>query len=679
MTKRSIVMGLLGAAFICAATYFNDAVMRQTMLIGNSLPVAVYGGLVLFLLLVNPVLRRTGLLRPFSGKELAVALALTLAAAAIPGSGLMRTFTSTLMLPHHFARTEAGWRDQGVMDMTPAVMLADVSGEDGDTALSGFIQGMGIGGSHIAFRDIPWQAWLPTLGFWLPLLVALWLSLVGLSLVVHRQWADHEQLPYPIAQFAAALLPESDGSVGQVLRARPFWIGAAVVLVIHLINYAAQWFPTTVIGVQLQFDFNALRTIFETVDRGGGGFIFSPQLYLTVVAFAFLLASDVSLSLGLGPIVYVYIAGALLGVGISLSGGGYLALKPDTFLNFGAYFGLFLMLVYTGRYFYAGVFRQALLFKRAENTPVYAVWGARLFMVAFTLLVVSITAIGLDWQLALLYAAGLMIILLVMGRIIAETGLFFIQPYTFPCVVLWGIIGTRAMGPQTMLILLLLTSVLLIDPREALMPFMVNSLKTLDLKGARIGRTAGWCVAALLLGLAVAIPVQLYLQYDRGANMADEWASRAVPRMAFDEAVRIQQRLSAQGTLEAAQATSGWERFAGVSPSPALLTAFAVGLALVLLFSTARLRFPKWPFHPVLFLVWNTYPARMFAISFLIGSLLKRAVTKYGGAGAYRKLKPLMFGVIAGEMLGGIIPSIIGAVYYWLTGQAPKAFTIMPG
>ena len=102
MTLRAVILGLLGAAFVCVYTYFNDAVMHQTMFVGNTMPMCVYGGLLLFVLVVNPLLRRLGAGRyAFSGAELAASLVIALAACCIPGSGLMRTFTSTLIMPPH--------------------------------------------------------------------------------------------------------------------------------------------------------------------------------------------------------------------------------------------------------------------------------------------------------------------------------------------------------------------------------------------------------------------------------------------------------------------------------------------------------------------------------------------------------------------------------------------------
>ena len=141
--------------------------------------------------------------------------------------------------------------------------------------------------------------------------------------------------------------------------------------------------------------------------------------------------------------------------------------------------------------------------------------------------IVNLVLIGLDWQLAVLYTLGLVMIFLVMGRIVAETGLFFIQPYTFPCVVLWGIMGAKALGPEALLIMLLMSMVLLIDPREALMPFVVNSLKLVDMHKAKVGKAGVFCVAAVIVGLAVALPLTLYFQYDLGCNKSDGWGNDA--------------------------------------------------------------------------------------------------------------------------------------------------------
>ena len=89
---------------------------------------------------------------------------------------------------------------------------------------------------------------------------------------------------------------------------------------------------------------------------------------------------------------------------------------------------------------------------------------------------------------------------------------------------------------------------------------------------------------------------------------------------------------------------------AAINPHTGLLVCVLIGMGLVLLCSSLRLHFPKWPFHPVMFIVWHTYPGKIFCASFVVGWLIKTLVTSYGGASIYGRLKPLMIGLVAGEI-----------------------------
>ena len=276
------------------------------------------GGLILFVLLANPLLRCFGRRWLLTNKELAVAVGLILFACFIPGRGLMHHGTGSLMLPHHYARTNTAWRETKALDMVPRKFLADIS-ENEDKALDGFVQGAGKK-DRIGLREIPWSSWMRPFLFWGPLLFTIVVALTGLALVVHRQWTTHEQLPYPIITFAEALLPEKGQILGGVLRERIFWLGALVVLAIHLNNYACVWWPENLVPVQLSFDFRPLGRVFPTFARGGGWTMLHRRLLFTVVGFAYFLSTDVSLSMGLAPYLYAYFNGLCIGYGITLGG-----------------------------------------------------------------------------------------------------------------------------------------------------------------------------------------------------------------------------------------------------------------------------------------------------------------------------------------------------------------------
>ena len=813
MTVRALVLGLLGAALLCALTFFNDMVMGGTFLVGNFLPVTVFGGLVLFMMLVHPLLHRFGRGAALGGSELSLIVALVLCACYVPGRGLMHQFTTFLMLPHHYAKTTPGWQGQpaaiqaeqvtdatrlrrqllagftsttaewrvlrdlagpdllaalraepadgppratdcqrvvaglnallenpaaadavrqghsplppyalrlrtqpgnldaeaardltrafldvaldgaiaprlpAVLRHAPPAMLADPAYDQapgagdapgGAQALEGFVNSIAVGDEPIGVMDVPWGAWRRTLWFWLPLIMTVCTGAAGLSLVIHRQWAHHERLPYPTIEFAVTLLPAADGRSSPVFRNRLFWIGTGIVFVLHLNNYACAWWPETLIPFRTQLNFTPFLQLFPVYNRSGIAVwqMFNPTLYFTVIGFAYFLSSDVALSLGLAPYVFGAVTGTLAGYGIAINGPMLLP-HPSNFLYAGAYCGMFLVLAYSGRRYYSSVFRRSLGLRVADTVESSAVWGARAFLAATILFVVEMSRVGLQWPFGLLYALIMTVLLVVISRLLAEAGVFYLHSYFFPCAVLWGFLGTKAIGPDQMLIMAMLSSVLLIDPREAFMPYVVSALRITDQARCRLGRVALCGVAALAIGLAVGVPATLYLQYQHGAiRTGDGWTMWSVPHFAFDASSQVRQALSAQAALPALDERTPWQRLGQAAAAPGSLIAFATTFSLVILFTLCRHRFAWWPIHPLLFLVLGTWQSCVLAFSFLIGWLIKKSVTKYGGAALYARLKPLMTGLIAGEMLACLVPMIIGAIYYAWTGNPPKTFAL---
>ncbi|OGV71208.1 MAG: hypothetical protein A3K19_11745 [Lentisphaerae bacterium RIFOXYB12_FULL_65_16] len=667
MTFRSTLIGLTAAAFLALYCYFSDHVVRASELVGNLMPPVVYGGLLVLLLLAALLARVAGGKLKFSGKEIAAVVILVLCACGIPGR-LAQSMPSSIMLPQHDVRTKPGWRQERVVDLVPKRMLPDVSGEQGDRALNGFITGLALGDRHIRLSDVPWSAWARPLLFWSPLLLLFVAATFGLAAVFHRQWSQHEQLPYPISVFTHALIADDDQNGGSLFRNRMFWIAFAIVFLIELDNYACLYWPNLLIPVSLRFDFTAAAPAFETLVKGKGAALLTPQILFPVIGLAYFLASDISLSMAVGPWIYCCIAGVCVGYGVELRPGREMALSIESFLYSGGYFGILVMVLYTGRHYYWNTLRRGVGLASKEEIPDYAVWGMRLFLVCALLAVLHLVTLGLAWYVAALYLVFAFMVYVVVSRIIAETGAFMIGTFVFPGVLLWGLFGAACLGPQAMVTLFMLCTVLMLVPGRAPMAFVAQAFKLAELSDVSLAKALRWGLVVLVLALALAIPSSIYWQYDRGTP------AYGYPRIAatypFENTVEVIHKLKAQGLHEQATQATGVARLASIAPSWPHLAAFAIAAFLAMLFGAGRLFFRFWPLHPVIFLFLGGSAAMLMAFSFGLGWLIKVAASRYGGARLYQRLKPLMIGLIAGSMAGQFVPLVVGTLRYLILGQS---------
>jgi uncharacterized protein DUF6785/uncharacterized protein DUF6784 len=806
MTRRAIGLGLGLGLLISLLTYFNDFVIGQTHLIGNFLPIAVFGSVALLLLGLNPLLSLLGQRAPLGAGEVAIVAALGLAACGWPASNFYRYLTPITAMPAHWLKTTTGWQSAHVMSYvpgasaelgdghlldatrlvaelqaashgeapTPARQLWLALSDSGrrligeasaathvspsqaqalvrvlDQALSrpelydarAFAavrlgpelaellaerelaphelvlrnrlllaaafpeqiappprgQGALVDGGRadplvvdtllqgrqpddrLSLVELPWNAWWPTLRLWGGAAFLLALSSLCLSLIVHPQWSKRELLPYPIARFIAELGERSPGRrVPDVARSKLFWIAFSVIAFWHLVNGLHAWFPA-VPEIPRKFDFTTLTAIFPNAARVSGGYgWFTPTIYFGVIAFCLFMPSAVSFSLGISHILFFVLGAALIVNGVQLSS-TVSGASATALLKFGGYVGATLIIAYTGRRYYATLALRALGRSRSEAPP-EAVWALRALCVCTALAVLLLHTSGLGWAFSSLFVLACLMMYLVVTRIVAESGNFFVQVEWGIAAVLTGLLGFEAVGPSAFILLGIATEVIVPDLREAFMPYLSHGLKLAEgvahVPPARITR---WLVLMLVLGFVTAGVVTFYLQYNYSViQVGDEWATHRKPRLAFDVLTNLISAARSQGTLVAAASHGTSLDLELFQPVKGAWFWSSLGLALVLGVSAARLSLPWWPLHPVAFLVWDTYAVIVFGPSFLLGWLLKVCIVGLGGARAYHAVKPAMLGVISAELVSGLFWVAVGVIYYFATGQRPATYSIMP-
>ena len=208
MTVRAVILGLIAAMLVVTLDVFNKVVWRLGLSFGSYLPEGVYGLLMVGVLVVGPLLYK---IRPrwrLSAKELAVILGMAVVSCHVAGTGWMTHVPQTLSMPLHLNASNPGWRRYDLMSyIPPALLVNQAKYEPG--VIQGLIGGLGKPGEPIGLGQVPWRAWGMTLTYWISIIALLSIASVCLGLIVHRQWAQHERLRYPIAEFASSLIRQA--------------------------------------------------------------------------------------------------------------------------------------------------------------------------------------------------------------------------------------------------------------------------------------------------------------------------------------------------------------------------------------------------------------------------------------------------------------------------------------
>ncbi len=684
MTVRSIILGLLAAAFITATGYVNDQILKSTYMVGNHLPISVFGLLILFLLVFNPLLKMISPKLALAPKELAVILGAALISCSIPNSGLMRYFTTSISMPHRWQESDLSWkqkpdswRQKDLVQYIPPAMLMD-KGDPNDRNIDKLLTGISTGDRHIRPSDIPWRLWQRTLLFWLPLIALMMTAVVSMSLILHRQWSKREHLRYPIAAFAESLLGETPGKkFNNIFRNKMFWYPCAAVLAIHIINGLYAWYPAEMVHVPLSVNLTALAQKWPTITSvRHTEMTLVPQLYIAVFAFSFFLAGDVSFTLGITHYIYIMVWAMLITAGVGVEkeaqfGGGYQA-----WIGAGAYIGMAIMLLYSGRRYYGAVFRRA-LFLGGDESGKQGAWAMRILLLASGGMVGILVWHELDWLLAMLIVVIILLQYVILARLISETGMFMFNCGWYATGLLGGFFGPAVLGPQAMLILALIMTVFAYDVRESLMPFLMNAWQVSDRQSVRLSRLSVYFVVVLVIALLIGTFATLYVQYDNGMLKCYSWARDYISRQYIDQANNAMDNVYHSGRMLEDQPT-GLARLAAMNPQKGFFASLLTGMAGVIVLTILRRRFSWWPIHPLLAVMWGTWPLDWFGPSFLLGWIARTIIVKFGGMGGLRRFQTVAVGLIAGDLLGGLLWMVNGAIYYAAKGFRAPIYWIFP-
>lgn len=662
VTWRSVLTGLVGVVLINSLTYYNDYAVGNTFLVGNYLPVGVLLCLLVIVLLINGPLSRFAPRWAMGPGELAVCLSMMLVSCTIPSSGLMRYLAPSMAGMLYQSGNNAEYfrclASLGLPDwLLPTFARDDWQSRVNDPVVRNFWLRSVVEQHTFAayWKVVPWRAWLTPAMTWGIFIALMYGAVICMSVIVRRQWVENERLAFPLATVYLSLIepPPPGGAFNRLFCSRGFWIAFGVVFLVRSLGALHQLYPRYVPEIPLRY--NLTGVMGEAPWRFTDSYFFQQSdLYFTVIGVSFFLQTAVAFSLWAFYVLYQvqlmvtgrWMAGDLAGIA-----------RQDQ--GFGALVAFVTMVLWIGRHHWAVVVRQMFRRPRKDDPPgrYMPYWMAGWGLLACTAgMVAWVSAAGASVIGAVVLVLMLMMFFLAVARIVAETGLLFVQ-FNVPLFRPWYyalfafdrpavVSGQSFFSPRSFYMAAWFQNLFGVDTREALSVYGTHVLAVADQAAYRDEhrwrKMFGFvlCLAvALAVGYVVAWTSTLYVEYRHAATLA---ANSTSPINTW----------GIQGNVQASilqPLRTYLPPSAGPHEAHSHSLHVGIGASVLGVLSFLRLRYIAWPLHPVGYLLSYTYPISTMWFSVMVGWLLKVLLVRFGGMQMFRTARGFFIGMIVGE------------------------------
>lgn len=486
-------------------------------------------------------------------------------------------------------------------------------------------------GNSSIYIPANYRPWLMPSLWWLAFTMVLVYVMMCINVIVRKQWMDNERLTFPIVQLPLAMTEPS----GAFWRNRLLWAGFAVAAGVNLLNGIHVLYPTVP-----QIDVKGIELGALCTSKPLNAIHWTPfTFYPFIIGLGFLLPADLLLSTW-----FFYLLGKLQLVAASAWGMDANPQFPYVKQqSVGALLALFVVLLWASRGYLKRVWRRILDSKSGTDDSGEAMSyrsAAAGTVVGVLLMSAFFSVIGLSPLLAVAAFIMYFAIATVVTRVRAELGPASHDLYLFgPDDLFAQAIGTRNLSTEN------LTGMAFLfwfnrSHESQPMAHGLEGLKMAAASNAGQKRFLWAIMIAALIGGISTFWAYLHYSYSIGcANFALNYG--------FWKGDEVYSRLE------------HWMLNPTPSNTPANL-ANVFGFGFCLLLGSLRMKFCGWPFHPIGYAMSGVWATNIIWGPFLVAWILKIAVLRFGGHKLYRQVVPMFLGVVLGDLVMGMLWSLIG-------------------
>ena len=629
ITSRGILIGIFCVILICLVTPYNDYYLRGTFVSGNHFPI---GSFFLFCLLslLNIALRLTKSDWDLSPSELITIWSMMIVAAGIPSAGFIRYHLWMLVSPYYFATPENDWKSLFFHYLPESIMVTEPK------AVKYFYEGLPPG------ESIPWIVWLKPSLAWCSYAFLTFTSLTCLSVILRKQWVEHERFAFPLVKLPAEMVvaPPVEKRVNAFFRNPIMWSGAVLPIIIHLLNGLGHYFPDFP-SISLHFNLDSLL-----VNKPWSAMrSISIMVYPSIIGFTYLLSLDVSFSFWFFYLIYKVQSLVVLACGASFSG-WTLANRQEM----GGYIALIIFVFWLARRHIWDVIRKAFSNQTKiddSNEPLTYRWALIGLLLTTYLIALMSSIIGLSFWLAISVMICFYMMAIVLTWMVTDGGFLFLLAVFRPSDYLMTAFGSSSFSARNHTILTF-EKMMMFDLREFIMPHVMNSFKASDRVRLYRRHLMGAMFLSMVIGLLASYYSGLMTWYQKGGNNMSYWSdsepwNRLITFLNFPK-------------------ETNWMELSFVG----------IGTSLMGLLIFMRYRFLWWRVHPLGYAMTTSWAPFTIWSCFFIGWFCKIVILKIGGFKLFRRCLPFFLGMVFGEAL-------IGGIWIFVSFFTKVGYRLMPG
>jgi len=642
LTLPAVIVAIVLSCVIVLLVEYHDGHVAGRNVVSQNYAAPVVLGVVFLFLCMNALLRCIKV-PSLSGRELAVVLGLLVLTAPV-----MRYYAHNWVGTVGHTQALIYTESSAVKDLkkvNPYQVLPEGAMLDNEHSLE-FLGTIKPEPGHAAeVRSL----WFRSLSYFAPALLIFLVVSVCLALVFYRQWAHRELAAFPIAEFGAMLVEsKQDRALPDIFYNRIFWAGVAIMIFIFGVN-GIHAHSEKMIEVPSKFAYYDLAKSFPFLNKSREGYsLLRGTFYFTMIAVAVLLPSEISFTSWVTwPMMVVSTFFYYQQTGQALNG------QQNGMILTGGHVAMAMLILYAGRTFYVSLLKRTVGLRARENVDSQSLWAMRALMAStFLLALVMIYRHQLPADVVLFWLVLGFVHLTVLCRLVAEMGIIWLPlADQAPLSVMLVMTGVKTMGVKAYAMLAILQSHLL-PSHVSMLPIAPAVMNGARIEDRVTGRTtvAATALPALLCVLLVSAGVLIHFGYGIEGEHEDIFAPDGIPEVRT-AATRIYS-LATDGNAKAlfeAKPQSLAERWGGAQLASGFTGFFFFGFALVMATGVARLKFPRFPLHPLPLLLLGTWLMSRYVFSFFVGWLIKKALVKIGGGRLFEQSRPFFAGIVVGQ------------------------------